>query len=89
LAWVLNKLHASIVDNHIAELNVWEFGGNLTSTLQEQAIGELHNVGLVDGGNFLATVGFGILKGKASDIFRLFDGGDFVGGDDSWNNLMF
>lgn len=49
------QLHATIIDNHVVVLDIWIVFGHATRRLQEQAVADLHNVGLVDGCHFVAS----------------------------------
>src|SRR5262249_52124477 len=46
-----HHLHANVIDDQFLVLNFGELGGNRADRAKEQAIGKLHNVGLVDGVN--------------------------------------
>ena len=42
-------------------------GGDRPAALEEQAVGQLHDVGLVDGRDLVAAVGDGVLEREAGD----------------------
>lgn len=58
LMWIRHQLHAAIIDNHIVVFDFWVFFGNAMRCFQEQAIGQFHNVGFVNGGHLGATGAF-------------------------------
>lgn len=71
LAWVGHQLHASVIDNHFTELNLWVLLSNATSSVQEQTVRHLHNVSLVDRVDLLAAVCLRILESKTSYLLAL------------------
>ena len=49
---LLDQLHAHVVDDPVLELDPPRVvGGDLAAALEEEAVGQLHDVGLVDGGD--------------------------------------
>src|SRR5581483_1567233 len=56
LVRVHDQLHAGIVDDVFSVRNLGVFLGYVARAAQEQAVRELHDVGLVDGVNLLALV---------------------------------
>ena len=44
LPWVRDKLHATVINDHLIELDVRILFGNLGSSAQKQTIGQLHDV---------------------------------------------
>ena len=60
---LLHELHAHVVDDAVFELDVRELLGHLAGHGQEQPVGVLEDVGLVDGGDLLAAIGPGVLEG--------------------------
>jgi len=53
LVGVHDELHAGVVNDVLAVENFRELLAHLTGATQEQPIGHLHDVGFVDGVNFL------------------------------------
>lgn len=89
LVRIRHGLHAGVVDNHVVVL---QFGIVLVHTvgnLQEETIGQLHDVGLVNGGNLLAIVLAGELKGVAGHTLGILDGHHFHALHNSGHRLMF
>ena len=64
---LLHELHAHVVDDAVLGLDVGVLGRHRPGDLQEQAVGELHDVGLVHGGDLLAAFATGILEGEPAD----------------------
>lgn len=83
-----NSLHRSIIDNQIIDLELGVILGNLHKGGPEQAVGELHDVRLVNTGNFLPLVGSGKRESKLADPLRLHFGNDLEGFDHTGNRLM-
>ena len=83
----LDQLHAHIVHDAIVELDVRVLLGHLAGNAQEESVCRFEDVGLVDCGHQAATVGSGILEGKAHDPLACPPGDDpdrlccFVGDD--------
>ena len=68
---LLDQLHAHVVDDAVLELDpAGVLGGDLPAALQEEAVGELHDVGLVDGGDLAAAVAQRVLERVARDALR-------------------
>ena len=51
-----DHLHTGIVNNQIVSLDHWVVLGDFTESAQEHTIGLLHNVGLMDAGDLLASL---------------------------------
>lgn len=83
-----DSLHGGVVDNHVADLESREVLGDLVEGAAEQTIGELHDVGLVDAGDLLATVGEGEREGELGDALRLGAGDDLEGLDNTVDALV-
>ena len=65
---LLDELHAHVVDDAVLEGDpALVLGGDRPATLQEQAVRELHDVGLVDGRDLAPPVGDRVLEGEAGD----------------------
>lgn len=82
-------LHASVVDDHVVVLDVGVVFGDAARSFEEAAVREFHDVGLVDGGDLLAVVSAGELKGVAAETLGIFDGDDLHRLDDSLHALVF
>jgi len=61
---IQNNLHARIVNYHLFVFDIGKFGSNGANRPEKQAIRELHDVGFVNGVNFLAALFFCVCKGK-------------------------
>lgn len=81
-------LHGGVVDNHVVDLEGGVLLGDVVKGAAEEAVGELHNVGLVDAGHLGAAVGEGEAKGEAGDALRLGAGDDLEGLDDAGDGLV-
>jgi hypothetical protein len=77
-----HQLHAGGIDDHVVVLDVGILGGDLLGDFEEQAVGHLEDVGLVDDGDFLAAKLAGVLEGVADDALgaKAGDDGDGLGG---------
>lgn len=82
-------LHGGVVDNHVAVLNVGVVLADLLDGGSEQTVGELHNVGLVDGSDTLSVVLESKVVGKAGNALRLVLGDDLEGLNDTRDRLVF
>jgi hypothetical protein len=58
-------LHAHVVDDPVFELDVRVTGGDLASHFQEEPVGELHDVRLVDGRDLATFLAPRVLEGEA------------------------
>ena len=82
----MHQLHAHVVDDPVFEGDVGVFLGHRAGRFEPQAVGVLHDVGLVDAGDFFAAVFAGIVKGALHDLFaaghadRLDRDAGFLGG---------
>lgn len=83
-----HQLHGGVVDNHLLELDSWIKFSHLFAASQEQSIAQLHDVGLVNGGDLLAVVLGGVVEGELCDSQRLGLGDDFEALDDTGNCLV-
>ena len=57
LAWVLDQLHAAVVDDFFLKLQLWVLGGHGSAALEEEPVRLLHDVGLVDRRDLLSAEG--------------------------------
>lgn len=85
-----DKLHGGVVDNHVVELDARAgiLLGDLTAGVEEETIGQLHDVGLVDAGDLLAAVAESKVKGEARNALRLGAGDDLEGLDNTGVGLV-
>ena len=67
---VQDELHAEVVDDLVVELDVGIFLGDRTRAVEEEPIGELHDVGFVDGRDFLPAAPLRIVEREARDAGR-------------------
>ncbi len=67
LARVLHHLQANGVQVHLLEFDVRVLFGYLACTLQEEAVRESHDVGLVHHGDLVALVECGVLERELGD----------------------
>ena len=68
---LLDELHAHVVDDTVLELDPARVArGNRLARLEEQPVGQLHDVGLVHGGDLSPAVGDRVLEGEAGDPLR-------------------
>src|SRR5882724_2090895 len=85
---IQNNLHARIVNNHLFVFDFGKFGSNGANRPEKQAVRELHDVGFVNGVNFLAALFFGVRKGKPRNARRSAFGDDFQAFNDSRHDFM-
>lgn len=71
LLWARDGLHRGVVHNHVVDLKGGVLLGDVVESVAEQAIGQLHDVGLVDARHLGSAVGKGERKGKLGDALRL------------------
>lgn len=64
-----DKLHTTVIDNNLVVLDTRIFGCNLSARFQEETISEFHDVGFMDGGDFLPVVKVCILEGIFCNTF--------------------
>lgn len=83
-----DTLHAGVVDDHVVVLDAGELGGDLLAGVAEETVGQLHDVGLVDAGDPLATVGQGEGEGKLGDPLGLGARDDLERLDDAGDALV-
>jgi len=87
-AGVLDNLQASAVQEQVIELDLGELLGNLLARGQEETIGQLHDVGLVDGGDAVATSLLGVVEGVTSATVGGILGDQLDGLNNTINNLV-
>ena len=74
---LLDELHAHVVDDAVLELDpAVVVRGDRPAALEEQAVGQLHDVRLVDGGDLVPAVGDGVVEGEPGDPLRRGAGDD-------------
>ncbi len=71
-----HELHAAVVDDLVVRLDVGIILRDVVEAFEEQAVGELHYVRLVNGGDLFAAVGFGEFEAVSGDARRGFFGDD-------------
>ena len=64
---LLDQLHAHVVDDAVLELDSGRTRRDRRGSLEEQPVGELHDVRLVDGGDLAPAVRDGVVEGEAGD----------------------
>ena len=67
LVGVSHHLHRAGVDDHLRRLDARVLEGDATEDVEEQAVGELHDVRLVDAGDALAPHALGVVEGVLAD----------------------
>ena len=83
-----DALHARVVDDHVVGLEGGVLLGGVVEGVAEEAVGQLHDVGLVDARDLLAVVGQGEGEGELGDALRLGAGDDLEGLDDPGHGLV-
>src|SRR6185437_3400298 len=89
LVGVHDELHAGVVDDVLAVGDLRKVSGDFPRALEEQAVGHLHDVGLVNGVDLLPIVFARVLKGEFCDAGGTLAGDDFEGLDNSGNDFVF
>lgn len=87
-AGILDNLQAGAVQKQVIELDLGELTGNLLARGQEETIGQLHDVGLVDSGDTVATGLLGIVEGIASATVGGILGDQLDGLDNTIDDLV-
>ncbi len=82
------QLHAAVVHDQLGVLDLWKLRGGLAAALQEQAVAHLHDVGLVDSGDFLAPLAAGVFKSRARDACGCRSGDDLQAFHNAGNQLV-
>lgn len=88
LLWARDTLHRGVVDNHVVCLDGWVLLADLADSVAEKAVGQLHNVGLVDAGDLAAVVGQGKGESKLGNALRLGTCDDLERLDDAADGLV-
>jgi len=83
-----DTLHAGVVDDHVVGLDGGVLLANLLDGVAEEAVGELHNVGLVDAGHLAPVVGKREGEREFGDALGLCAGDDLEGLDDAADGLV-
>ena len=74
---LLDELHAHVVDDAVLELDpAVVVGRDGPAALEEQAVRQLHDVGLVDGRDLVPAVGDGVLEREPGDPLGRLAGDD-------------
>ena len=76
---LLHQLHAHVVDDAVLELDVRVAGSHRAADFQEEPVGALHDVGLVDRGHFLALLPASVVEGELRDALAAGAGDDLDG----------
>src|SRR5579883_325819 len=83
-----HKLHRGIIHDELLVLDLRKFGGCFAATAQKQTVGQLHDVGFVDGGNLLALVLARVGEGVAGNALGGGPRNHFQAGDDILDDFM-
>src|SRR6266568_167901 len=83
-----DQLHAGVVDDVFAVEYFRKALGNLAGAAQKQAIGQLHDVGFVDGVDLFAAMLARVFKCEFSDAGRTFFGDDLDAFNDAGDDFM-
>src|SRR6185437_11906677 len=85
---VHDELHAGVVNDVLGVLDVVELFRHFARATQEEPVGELHDVGLVNGMDLLAAVLARVFKGEAGDTGGALLGDDLDGFDHAGDDFM-
>lgn len=88
LLWSADALHAGVVDDHVIGLEGGVFFADALDGVAEEAIGKLHDVGLVDASHLAAIVRQGEAEGEFGDALRLGARDDLQRLDDAGDGLV-
>ena len=88
LVGIHHQLHAGVVDDVLAVEDLGKPLGHLARAAQKQPVGELHDVGLVDGVNLLAAVLARVLEGELGDARRALFGDHLDALDHAGNDFV-
>ena len=61
-------MHTGVINDEIISLDHWVLLGDLAESAQEHTVGLLHDVGLVNAGDLLASFAKGQVKGKLKTV---------------------
>jgi hypothetical protein len=81
-------LHASVVNNHLLELNVWELGSGFSAAIEEKSINQFHDVSLVDSCDLLSTGQVSVFEGVVGNSRSSSLGDDLQRFVNSWVNFV-
>jgi hypothetical protein len=85
---ISNHLEAAVVEELGVKLDAGEVLGNLLSNLEEKTVGKLHDGGLVNDADLLATNGLGVLESESEDTLGSLTGDELDALDDAIDNDM-
>src|SRR5258708_24971785 len=88
LIWIHHQLHTSVVDDVFAVSDLGKSLGHGAAAAQKQAIGELHDIGFMNGVNLLALVLAGVLEGKFGDAGGSLFRDDLQAFHNAWDDLV-
>jgi hypothetical protein len=88
LPGIAHQLHAAVVDDHVVVFELGKVLGDALAHLQEEAVGDLHDVGLVDEGDLLASVVARPLERVATESLRALLGDDLEAFHDAADALV-
>jgi hypothetical protein len=83
---VSRHLQAGVVQQLGVELNIGELLGNIVGNLEEETVGHLHDGGLVNDTDLLATDGLGVLEGEPQNTLAGITGDELDALDDAINH---
>ncbi len=83
-----HDLHAGVVDDEFLVLDIGILFGDGANGLEKEAVGELHDVGFVDGVNFFAAMALGVFKSEVSDARGSLFGDDLEAFDHAGNDFV-
>jgi len=84
-----DHLHAGVVDDHPLEFDVRIESGDLLAATEEEAVAELHDVGLVNRSHFLPIELGRVIESKLGNSVGLLGGDDLEALDNTLHRLMF
>ena len=82
-------LHGRVVNDHVVHIQGRIVLGGLVEGVTEQAVGKLHDVGLVDASDLLPVVGKSKVESKFSNTFGFGTGDDLQRLDHALHGLVF
>ena len=74
-----DQLHACVIDDLVVAFDLRIVLGDFLEDRKEEAVAELHDIGLVDAGDLLAAVGYGVVEGGLDDAAAGLAGDDLDG----------
>ena len=84
-----HDLHAGVVYDEFLVFDVGILWGYVANGFEKEAIGELHDIGFVDGVNLFAAFTLGVFESEVGDLSRSFFGDDFEALDDAGDDFVF